>query len=191
MGLFNILRGVTKPTAPNLDQLFRLPTAALTLQSQLDLVSNGRAGVCYKQGTGETELATTDEITGLLTLPGDATQLTTSVDDLGFSWVLLENADLSALVTRVHGVHDTLVQHGLGARLLCSVFSFVPATPPGDGDVRLVYLAKSGTFYPFAPRDGQRRDNELEIRVRTFCADDLPIEPDLGKWMALWGVPVA
>jgi hypothetical protein len=190
MGLFDVLRGRTAPTAPNLDNLFRLPAAAVTLQSQLDLVSSGAAGVCYKRGTGESELATDQEITGLFTLD-PSTTVTTTVDDLGFGWILLRQPDLAALVTAVHSVHDTLVEHGLGARLLCSVFGFGPVTPPGEGAMHLVYLTKSGTFYPFAPRDGQTRDNELELRLRAFCRDDLPIEPDLTKWMALWGVPVA
>jgi hypothetical protein len=55
----------------------------------------------------------------------------------------------------------------------------------------MVYLMKQGTFYPFAPRDGQQRDNELELRIKSFLADDLPIEPDLSRWMALWGLPVS
>ena len=36
--------GRTKQVAPKLDGLFALPTAALTLQSELDLVTSGNAG---------------------------------------------------------------------------------------------------------------------------------------------------
>jgi hypothetical protein len=50
---------------------------------------------------------------------------------------------------------------------------------------------KRGTFYPFAPRTGQTRDNEFELRVRSFLGTDLPIEKDLAQWMALWNLPVA
>jgi len=53
----------------------------------------------------------------------------------------------------------------------------------------LVYLYKQGTFYPFAPLDGQRRDNALELQVRGVLANDLRIEPDLGRWLAVWGAP--
>jgi hypothetical protein len=56
--------------------------------------------------------------------------------------------------------------------------------------VRLVYLLKQGTFYPFAPTGPAQRDNELELRVRSFIGDDLPMEKDLGRWMALWNLPV-
>jgi hypothetical protein len=53
-----------------------------------------------------------------------------------------------------------------------------------------VYLFKQGTFYPFAPRDDERRDNELELRLRAQLQEDLPIEPDLSRWLALWKLPV-
>ena len=64
-----------------------------------------------------------------------------------------------------------MVEHGLGPRLLCAVFGFVPQTPPGEGSVRMVYLLKQGTFYPFAPTGAEQRDNELELRVRSFLED--------------------
>ena len=83
-----------------------------------------------------------------------------------------------------------MVENGLGPRLLCAVFGFVPKTPPGDGPVRMVYLLKQGTFYPFAPTRSNQRDNELELRVRSFIGDDLPMEKDLTRWMALWDLPV-
>ncbi len=53
----------------------------------------------------------------------------------------------------------------------------------------LVYLYKKGTFYPFAPTGPQRRDNLLEISVRDTLQAELPIEPELSGWMALWGAP--
>ena len=41
----------------------------------------------------------------------------------------------------------------------------------GDAITRplyIVYLAKQGTFYPFAPRGQEQRDSELELRVRSM-----------------------
>ena len=55
----------------------------------------------------------------------------------------------------------------------------------------LVYLAKRGTFYPFAPTGSEQRDNELELRIRAVLSDDLPIEPDLSRWFPLWDLPIA
>jgi hypothetical protein len=55
--------------------------------------------------------------------------------------------------------------------------------------VGLVYLYKQGTFYPFAPAAAEQRDNLLELQVRDALAGELPIEPELRRWMALWDAP--
>jgi len=190
MGLFDGLLGKTKQVAPNLDNIFALPTGALTLESELDLVTSGHAGLCFKAGSGETTITTDKDLRSLLELDDTEHHVEFSKDDLGFEWLLINDVDVPSLVTRIHGANTTMVENGLGPRLLCAVFGFVPKTPPGDGDVRLVYLLKRGTFYPFAPRANQQRDNELELRVKSFLGDDLPMEKDLTRWMALWNLPV-
>jgi hypothetical protein len=53
----------------------------------------------------------------------------------------------------------------------------------------LVYLYKRGTFYPFAPQGGERRDNATELQVRGVLGNDLKIEPDLARWFPVWGAP--
>jgi hypothetical protein len=190
VGLRDALFGRTKQVAPNLDNLFGLSTAALTLQSELDLVSSGEAGLCFKAGSGESSLETDDDIKQLLDFDETSNKVTFTKDDLGFQWLVVKDPDFEALVTRVHSADTSMVEHGLGPRLLCAVFGFVPKTPPGEGSVRLVYLMKQGTFYPFAPTGSSQRNNELELRVRSFLTTDLPIEPNLSRWMALWNVPV-
>jgi hypothetical protein len=190
VGLRDTLFGRTKQAAPNLDNLFALSTAALTLQSELDLVSSGEAGLCFKAGSGESSLETDDDIKQLLDFDETNNKVTLTKDDLGFEWLVVKDPDFEALVTRVHSADTSMVEHGLGPRLLCAVFGFVPKTPPGEGSVRLVYLMKQGTFYPFAPTGPSQRNNELELRVRSFLSTDLPIEANLSRWMALWNVPV-
>ena len=190
MGLRDTLLGRTKQVAPKLDNLFALPTAALTLQSELDLVSSGEAGLCFKSGSGEATIATDDDLKQLLNFDEHDNKVTFTTDDLGFKWLVIDDADITSLVTRIHSANTTMVEHGFGPRLLCAVFGFVPQTPPGEGSVRMVYLLKQGTFYPFAPTGHEQRDNELELRVRSFLEEDLTMEKDLARWMALWDVPV-
>jgi hypothetical protein len=182
VGLRDALFGRTKQ--------FALSTAALTLQSELDLVPSGEAGLCFKSGSGESTITTDDDIKQLLDFDETTNKVTLSTDDLGFKWLVVKDPDFEALVTRIHAADTSMVEHQLGPRLLCAVFGFVPKTPPGEGSVRLVYLMKQGTFYPFAPTGPSQRNNELEIRVRSFLGTDLPIEKDLTRWMALWNVPV-
>ncbi|NNN01356.1 MAG: hypothetical protein HKL86_05960 [Acidimicrobiaceae bacterium] len=190
MGIRDTLFGRTKQVAPKLDNLFALPSAALTLESELDLIPSGQAGLLFKAGSGETTITTDEEIKDLLNFDESTGKIAITTDDLGFKWLVITDPDIETLVTRIHGANTSMVENGLGPRLLCAVFGFVPKTPPGDGAVRLVYLLKQGTFYPFAPTGPDQRDNELELRVRSFIGDDLPMEKDLTRWMALWNLPV-
>ncbi len=190
MGLRDTLFGRTKQVAPQLDNIFALPTAALTLQSELDLVTSGQAGLCFKAGSGESTIATDADITELLNFDELKGSFSLTTDDLGFKWLVVNDPTIDGLVTKIHAANTSMVEHQLGPRLLCAVFGFVPATPPGEGSVRLVYLLKQGTFYPFAPTGPNQRDNELELRVRSFLSTDLVMEKDLSRWMALWNLPV-
>ena len=118
-----------------------------------------------------------------------------AVDSFDYGWLLLDDADLEELVTKIHMANSTLQDNGWGPQLLCSVFGFVPG-PDAASDAapfRLVYLFKRGTFYPFAPVDAdkERRDTELELRIRTMVGADLPVEPDLSRWFPMWDMPVS
>ncbi|MFZ1062540.1 MAG: hypothetical protein WAN30_03625 [Acidimicrobiales bacterium] len=191
MGLRDALFGRTTQAQPKLDNLFALSTGALTLDSELDLVSSGEAGLCFKAGSGESTITTDADIEQLLNFDETDNKVSITSDDLGFKWLVIKDPDLESLVTRIHSANTSMVENGLGPRLLCAVFGFVPKTPPGEGSVRLVYLLKQGTFYPFAPTSKNQRDNELELRVRSFLEKDIPMEKDLSRWMALWDLPVS
>ena len=189
MGLFDTILGRTKPVKANLDALFALPTAALTLQSAGGLVSSGNAGVCWKPPSGQ---GSEDLQTEVSQLVGDG--YTQAEDSFGYGWLLLHEPALDDLVTKAHMANSTLADAGWGAQLLCSVFGFVPGADAAT-DAKpffLVYLYKRGTFYPFAPVDAakERRDTELELRIRTMLGDDLPVESDLARWFPMWDLPV-
>jgi hypothetical protein len=246
VGLLDTLLGRTKPVKANLDQLFALSGAAITLQAATGLVPSGRAGVCAKPPTGPSFAQMQRDIDALLSVDGSPGGAPTSpapdasasaastpptvptsttpptpdgvgalapfddgsgtaaaadltvrhqTDGFGYSWVVVDGGTLEDLVTRVHMVHSSLEDAGWGTQLLCSVFGFHPGPDPGtdpiDTALFIVYLAKRGTFYPFAPTGRQRRDSELELRVRSVLGADLPIESDLTRWFPLWDLPVA
>jgi hypothetical protein len=109
-------------------------------------------------------------------------------DGYGYAWLVSRRSpdDLPAVVSDLHAVNTALYDAGFGPQLLCSLAAF------GDRDGRrlaLVYLYKRGTFYPFAPLTGERRDGALELQVRAALANDLRIEDDLTRWFPLWGAP--
>jgi hypothetical protein len=195
MGLFDSLLGRTKQVPANLDALFALPSAAISLELQAGLVPSGHAGICWKPPAGQAPAEVQAELSKLLELddqdPSTAS-LTSVEDELGFRWLLVEGSELDTLVTNVHEANSLLAEQGWGPQLLCSVFGFVPA-PNADQSAKrlyLVYLYKRGTFYPFCPNGHESRDNEAELRLKAALGADLPIEPDLTRWMALWDLPV-
>ena len=52
MGFLDALLGRTKPVPPNLDELFALPNAALTLEAGTDFRPTGSGWVCFRAGEG-------------------------------------------------------------------------------------------------------------------------------------------
>ena len=202
MGLFDNLLGRSRPKQANLDALFAVPSAAITLQTSLGLVPTGDGAVCYRAAAGPGFSQTQDDVVELLraqqsgTLSGAAApEIRVSTDGYGFTWLEVDHepydpaaGDLGGLCTDLHAVNVGLEGAGFGPALLCSLIPFADR----DGrSLGLVYLYKQGTFYPFAPAPGggQERDNLLEIQVRDLLAPEIPVESDLSRWFALWGAP--
>jgi len=76
--------------------------------------------------------------------------------------------------------------NGFEGGLLCSMVPFANASGQRFG---LTYLYKQGTFYPFAPSGERSRDTLLELSVRDLLGEELPMEPDLQRWLAVWKAP--
>lgn len=191
MGFWDSVLGRTKPVAPDLDALFALPSAALTLQVSLDMVPTGRGSVAFRAPEGRAFADVEADVRALLDADGGH-PVEVASDPFGFTWLLVRTdpTDLGAAVTDVHAVNTTLVDSGFGPQLLCSLVSF---RDPMDRPLAMVYLYKRGTFYPFAPSGDvattQQRDNVLELRVRDLLDGELPLEADLSRWFPVWGAP--
>jgi hypothetical protein len=192
MGFLDILLGRTKAVAPDLDQLFGLPSAAVTLEAAAGFTPTGTGAVCFASVEGGAFAQAHQEVQELLDADAERTgpPVEVSRDEYGYSWLVSrrEPDDLPALVSDLHAVNSALEGSGFGPQLLCSVAGFQDG---GQRRLGLVYLYKRGTFYPFAPLAGetQRRDNALELQVKAALADDLRIEQDLSRWFPIWGAP--
>ncbi|WP_327595327.1 PspA-associated protein PspAB [Streptomyces chartreusis] len=192
MGLLDILLGRTKPVAPDLDRLFALPSAAVTLEAAAGFRPTGSGAVCFATVEGAAFDQTHREVQALLDADaerdGRPVQLTR--DDYGYSWLVSRRApdQLPDLVNDLHAVNSAMEVNGFGPQLLCSLVGF---EDDRDQRLALVYLYKRGTFYPFAPLPGaaERRDNPLELRVKAALTGDLRIEEDLNRWFPVWGAP--
>src|SRR3954454_7671588 len=186
MGLLDTILGRSKPAKPDLDELFRLPAAAITLEAALGLKPVGTGSVCVKPAEGAGFGGLREQIDELL--KNDNDKYTETKDAFGFSWITREGdpSDMQDLVSDLHSVNASLADAGFGPALLCTLVVF-----SGDGGtpVGLVYLYKRGTWYPFVPSGKDQRDNARELQVRAPLGSDLKIESDLGRWFPVWGAP--
>ena len=107
-------------------------------------------------------------------------------DSFGFQWVIVRDPDIEDQVTAVYGVANGLTEQGFGGQLLAAAFRFDGGTHP----VYWIYGFKTGTFWPFVPTGEQQRDNARELELKAKLEQELPVEQDLTRWLALFDAPV-
>jgi hypothetical protein len=190
VGLTDVLFGRKKLKGAKLDRLFALSTANITLQTELNLKSAGVAAVCFKPlSAGEFARAEQDidELLGVAA-QSSGSEVRRRSDSLGFQWLVVRDPDFEDLVTTVNLVSSELDARGFGAQLLAALFAF-----EGGKEGRrtfIVYGFKTGTFWPFIPTDGHNRDNAEELRLKNELEGELPIEPQLERWLGLFDAPL-
>jgi hypothetical protein len=191
VGFLDTLLGRTKPVQPKLDDLFALPSAAITLEAGTTFKPTGSGSVCFRPVEGRSFSDVQKEVQELLDMSAGedgALPVEVTKDSYGFTWLVSSRMSdqLDALVTDLHAVNSSLVDAGFGPQLLCTLVAF---RDDAERRLALVYLYKRGTFYPFAPLDGEHRDNALELQVKGVIGTDLKFEPDLTRWFPVWGAP--
>ncbi|MBI0294672.1 hypothetical protein JBE04_09345 [Streptomyces sp. PRKS01-29] len=192
MRLLDAILGRTKPVRPDLDRLFGLPGAAVSLEVGAGFTPTGRGSVCFASVEGGVFSQLQRDVRELLDADTDrgGVPVEFSQDAYGYTWLLARQRpdDVASLVNDLHAVNSLLQDGGFGPQLLCSLIGFQDSS---GRSLALVYLYKRGTFYPFAPLPGaaEKRDNALELQMRALLGDDLRIEEDLSRWFPVWGAP--
>jgi hypothetical protein len=196
MGFLDALLGRTKPVKPDLDQLFGLPSAAITLEAAADFRPTGVGSVCFSAVEGGAFAQVQQDVQALLDADtgqggagdGGHSPIESSQDSYGFTWLTARQGpdDIVSLVNDLHAINSALESTGFGPQLLCSLVNFIDSR---HRRLALVYTYKRGKFYPFAPVQDQKRDNPLEIQISSVLKNDLAVEPDLTRWFPIWGAP--
>lgn len=196
MGLLDALLGRSKPVRPNLDQLFAIPSAAVTLESGADLAPTGLGSVCFATVEGGVFKQLQRDVRDLLDADRERGGIPVefSQDEYGYTWLLARHSpdDVASLVNDLHAVNTLLSEGGFGPQLLCSLVGFRSVGAPGTGraqeatdggeesarppsgtggrtrysSLALVYLYKRGTFYPFAPVPGVSEKRDNELELQ-------------------------
>jgi hypothetical protein len=190
MGLFDVLLGRRKLEKPAADRLFALTTAYVTMETELEIRTRGTAAVVFQplQTADFTQIVRdAEEVVRGVGEESD-TAVESTDDSYGYRWVIVRDADFDDLVVALNALSTSLEGGGYGERILCAVFAFEDAE---SRPVYLIYNYKRGSFHPFVPAAGaESRDNERELRLRAQLGGELPIEPELERWLALWGIPI-
>ena len=188
MAIRDVLFGRKKLAEPQDDRLFALSTATVTLETELGLKPAGVAAVTFKPlSSGDFARADTDLETLLQAAAKSAgSTIERKTDQYGFEWVIVHDPDFEDVVTSVHTVASELTAQGFGAQLLAAAFRFEGGTNP----VYWIYGFKPGKFWPFIPSGENQRDNATELELKAKLEQELPIEPDLTRWLALFDLPI-
>ncbi len=189
MSWLDAVLGRTKPVKSNLDQLFGLSTAEITLNTQLDLTPTGFAAISFRPVSSGEFSRLQQEIEELLKASTRDAPLDwkTTTDSYGYQWVVVHSSDFSNVVTTIHMISQELQESSFGEQLLASVFQF---KSPSGQSVFWVYNYKRGAFYPFVPTGGENRDTALEMRLSGIMKRELKLEDDQAWWYPIWGIPV-
>ena len=190
VGFLDTLLGRTKPVQPKLDDLFALPSAAVTLDAGAGFKPTGSGSVCFRPVEGRSFTDVQKDVQELLDLSsGKEGGLPVEVtkDSYGFNWLVSSHMsdELEALVTDLHAVNSSLVDNGFGPQLLCTLVAFTrrpgaqarPDLPVQAGHVLPVRPAVRRAPGQCARAAGQGRDRQRpEVR-----AGSVPLVSGLGR----------
>ena len=165
----------------------------MTLQTECSLTPAGDAALIFKPlSAGEFTSSANDAEALLRGVAQDQeSTIDRKTDSFGFEWVIVHDPQLEDEVAGVHALASELADHGFGGQLLAAAFKF-DGSAFGDGHpVYWIYGFKTGTWWPFIPTGSkQERDNAKELELKAKLEKELPIEPDLSKWLGLFDAPI-
>ena len=193
MGLADVLFGRKKLKDAAEERLFAISTARITLETELGLKPSGAAGVCFKSLSAGEFVRAENDLQQLLDAVAteSASKVERRSDEYGFEWLVVRDGDFEDVVATLHMIASELESRGFGPQLLAAVFPFEGSGFDGGKKVYWIYGFKRGAFWPFVPAgDGKERDNAEELELKAKLEQELPIEPDLSRWLALFDAPI-
>ena len=188
MGLLDVLFGRRKLKDAKGERLFALSTARVTLEIELGLRPAGSAAVCFKPLSAGEFVRAENELQELLDVVArdSNARVERRSDTYGYEWLIVHDPDFEDVVSTVHLIGSELQARGFGPQLLAAIFRFDGAERP----VYWIYGYKRGAFWPFVPKGEKERDNAEELELKAKLEKELPIEPDLARWLALFDAPL-
>ncbi len=183
-----MLFGRNKLKKPEREKFFSIITAELSLSGRMDLHHTNKAGIVFNPVESSFFDNLDEEIKSLLAVSETSTGTRFQVidDTYGTRWAVLEDRDFEDLVTTIHLICETIVEHGFADRILAAAFG----VEYENKQAYWIYNYKRGNFYPMVLTAPQKRDNASEMRLSSVMEEEkIPVERSLENWYALWGIP--
>src|SRR4051794_41453918 len=138
---------------PAADRLFAMTTAQVKLELEVELKTSGQAAIVFQP------LATADfegivrDMEEVVKGTGEetGTTVTSTDDEFGYRWMILNDPDMEDLVVGVNAVSTAIQGGGYGDRVLCAVFALRDARAK---PVYWIHNYKRGGVYPFLAAGG-------------------------------------
>ena len=165
----------------------------MTLQTECSLTPAGDAALIFKPLSAGEFSSTENDAEELLrsVARGQGSDIDRKTDSFGFEWVIVRDPQLDDQVAGVHALASELEAHGFGGQLLAAAFRFDGSAFGSGHPVYWIYGFKTGTWWPFVPTGSkQERDNAHELELKAKLEKELPVEPDLSKWLGLFDAPI-
>jgi hypothetical protein len=165
----------------------------VTLQTECSLTPAGSAALIFKPLSAGEFASTQNDAEELLRgiAKGQGSEIDRKTDSFGFEWVIVHDPQLDDQVAGVHALASELDDHGFGGQLLAAAFKFEGGAFGSGHPVYWIYGFKTGTWWPFVPTgEKQQRDNAQELELKAKLEKELPVEPDLSKWLGLFDAPI-
>ena len=188
MGIFDFLTGKTKLQKPQLDRLFAMSTAAVTLDTHLGLKPVGKAAISFKPFSSRRFRESGQDLGAMLESAGQelGSTVSQSTDEYGYEWTVICRPRGRGPGDAGQRVAETLTENGFGEQLLAAVFGVRRRRRARPADLQL----QARLLLPVrADREGpprQRARADLQAKLER----ELPFEPELERWFPLYGAPV-
>ena len=180
MGIFSAIFGHTKLRTPDREQFFSIIGAAYNLEARTELRPTYKAGVVVNPVESSYFDNLDSEMRTLLDVSGRATgtRFELQDDEFGTRWIILDDPDFEDLVSLIHTITETIVDHGFADRLLAAVFGMEFQ----GRSAYWLYNYKAGPVLPVRPdREPRARLRHRNANRRDHARGEDPRPAQAGK----------
>jgi hypothetical protein len=169
--------------------LFSLTSARITLETNLNLKSTGKAAIGLKNVSGRLFAEAVEEIKNFLDVSKRESDLSYRVisDSYDYMWIVFQSANVEDIISCISAAGEIVHDRGFSKQLFVAMFQFRNYNSEKT-DHYLVYNYATNKFYPFVPLSKNERDNKIENKIMETIINEMPFERDESLWYPIWNL---